>query len=118
MPSAKTGPDQEHALEALWRKRGFSRSRFRPMVHYIAMALPKPLPGGRSYDRLSISLPGHHHGVGIARSPPLRVETGIIDSELERPHKSLLPNLSFIEAVCDVMCGGSSRHLRIEHTYD
>jgi hypothetical protein len=40
MPSAETGPDQKHALEALWRKwfpaLGFDRS-----VHYIASALPK-----------------------------------------------------------------------------
>ena len=40
MPSAETGPDQKHALEALWRKRVFPLLG-RPMVHYIANALPK-----------------------------------------------------------------------------
>jgi hypothetical protein len=41
MPSAKTDPDQEHALEALWRKWVFPPSGIDRLSHYILSALPK-----------------------------------------------------------------------------
>jgi hypothetical protein len=62
MPSAGTGPDQKHALEALWRKWVFPL-RLRPMVHYIAIALPKLCPRlakPQPPQALCIA-PRHHH---------------------------------------------------------
>lgn len=41
MPSAKVGPDQKHALEALWRKWVFPPSGIDRLLHYILSALPK-----------------------------------------------------------------------------
>lgn len=41
MPSAKVGPDQKHALEALWRKWVFPPSGIDRLSHYILSALPK-----------------------------------------------------------------------------
>lgn len=41
MPSAKMGPDQKHALEALWRKWVFPSSGIDRLSHYILFALPK-----------------------------------------------------------------------------
>ena len=41
MPSAKTGPDQKHALEAHWRKWVFLSFGIDRLVHYILSALPK-----------------------------------------------------------------------------
>ncbi len=41
MPSAKTGPDQKHALEALWRMWVFPSSGIDRLSHYILFALPK-----------------------------------------------------------------------------
>ena len=41
MPSAKTGPDQKHALEAPWRKWVFPSSGIDRLSHYILSALPK-----------------------------------------------------------------------------
>lgn len=41
MPSAKPGPDQKHALEALWRKWVFPPSGIDRLLHYILSALPK-----------------------------------------------------------------------------
>lgn len=35
MPSAKTDPDQKHALEALWRKWVFPSSGIDRLLHYI-----------------------------------------------------------------------------------
>ena len=56
MPSAKMGPDQKHALEALWRKWVFPPSGIDRLSHYILFALPKLVSRGTS--RLSlISMP-------------------------------------------------------------
>jgi hypothetical protein len=41
MPSAKVGPDQKHALKALWRKWVFPPSGIDRLSHYILFALPK-----------------------------------------------------------------------------
>lgn len=41
MPSAKTDPDQKHALEALWRKWVLPPSGIDRLSHYILSALPK-----------------------------------------------------------------------------
>jgi len=41
MPSAKPGPDQKHALEALWRSWVFPPSGIDRLLHYILSALPK-----------------------------------------------------------------------------
>ena len=41
MPSAKAGPDQKHALEALWRKWVSPPSGIDRLLHYILSALPK-----------------------------------------------------------------------------
>lgn len=41
MPSAKPGPDQKHALKALWRKWVFPPSGIDRLSHYILSALPK-----------------------------------------------------------------------------
>lgn len=40
MPSAKMGPDQKHALEALWRKWVFPPSGIDRLSHYILFAIP------------------------------------------------------------------------------
>jgi hypothetical protein len=48
MPSAKAGPDQEHALEALWRKWVFPPSGIDRLSHYILSALPKFVDLGAS----------------------------------------------------------------------
>ena len=41
MPSAKAGPDQKHALKALWRKWVFPPSGIDRLSHYILFALSK-----------------------------------------------------------------------------
>jgi hypothetical protein len=41
MPSAKTGPDHKHALEARWREWVFPSSGIDRLLHYISSALPK-----------------------------------------------------------------------------
>lgn len=46
MPSAKMGPDQKHALEALWRKWVFPPSGIDRLSHYILFALPKLVSRG------------------------------------------------------------------------
>lgn len=46
MPSAKMGPDQKHALEALWRTWVFPPSGIDRLSHYILFALPKLVSRG------------------------------------------------------------------------
>lgn len=41
VPSAKTGPDQKHALEAHWRRWVFRLRGFDRFSHYMLSALPK-----------------------------------------------------------------------------
>ena len=41
MPSAKVGPDQKHALKALWRKWVFPPFGIDRLLHYILSVLPK-----------------------------------------------------------------------------
>jgi hypothetical protein len=41
MPSARTGPNQEHALEALWRKWVFPFFGSTGWLRYVLAALPK-----------------------------------------------------------------------------
>lgn len=48
MPSAKMGPDQKHALEALWRMWVFPPSGVDRLSHYILFALPKFVDPGAS----------------------------------------------------------------------
>jgi hypothetical protein len=55
MPSAKVGPDQEHALEALWRKWVFPPPGIDRLSHYILSALPNLF--GRNTSRGLISTP-------------------------------------------------------------
>jgi hypothetical protein len=45
MPSARTGPDQKHALEALWRKWVFPFFGSTGWLRYVRVALPKFVGG-------------------------------------------------------------------------
>jgi hypothetical protein len=43
MPSAESGPDQKHALEAQWRKWVFPLPVSTGFLHYIPSALPNSI---------------------------------------------------------------------------
>ena len=55
VPSAKTGPDHKHALEALWRRWVFRLRGFDRFSHYMLSALPKLWRGFRRFR--SVMLP-------------------------------------------------------------
>jgi hypothetical protein len=55
MPSAKMGPDQKHALEALSRRWVFPPSGIDRLSHYILFALPKLVSRGTPASAWSMS---------------------------------------------------------------